>query len=76
MNAERVKSKLPSLLVDKSTTERESWNGLMRNRYRLNKFRRRHPEKFNSLTNRVLADLAELEKAINECATTSEKHFK
>jgi hypothetical protein len=71
LNAERVKSKLPSLLVENSTTERKSWNSLMRNRYRLNRFRRRHPEKFNSLTNRVLADLAELEKAINECETTN-----
>jgi hypothetical protein len=38
----------------------------MRSRYRLTRFKKRRPEKFNILTNRVLVDLAGLEKAINE----------
>ncbi|MGO8806611.1 MAG: hypothetical protein ACLQO7_08440 [Candidatus Bathyarchaeia archaeon] len=66
VNADRVKRKLPSLLIDGNTTEKKSWNSLMRYRYRLSQFKRRNPEKFNSLTNRVLTDLANLEKAVNE----------
>ncbi len=37
----------------------------MRYRYRLIRFKKRHPDKFNTLANRVLADLADLEKAVN-----------
>ncbi len=66
VNADRVKRKLPILLVECSTTRKKSWNSLMRYRYRFARFKKRHPEKFNSLTNRVLADLADLEKAVNE----------
>jgi hypothetical protein len=66
LNADRVKRKLPSLLVDDNTTEKKSWNSLMRYRYRFSRFKKRYPEKFNSLINRVLADLADLEKAVND----------
>ena len=66
VNADRVKRKLPSLLVDGSTTGKKSWNSLMRYRYQFAQFKRRHPEKFNSLTNRILLDLIDLEKAVNE----------
>lgn len=38
--------------------------------YHFEQFKRRNPEKFNSLTNSVLADLAEFEKAVN---TTDKK---
>jgi hypothetical protein len=53
------------LLVDGSTTSKKSWNSLMRYRYRFTQFKKLHPDKFNSLANRVLADLVELEKAVN-----------
>jgi hypothetical protein len=66
VNADRVKRKLPSLLIDSSTTEKESWNNLMRYRYRLAQFKRQQPKKFNSITNRILLDLVDLEKAVNE----------
>jgi len=66
LNADRVKRKLPSLLVDSSTTKKKSWNSLMRYRYRFAQFKKRHPEKFNSVTNRILLDLTDLEKAVNE----------
>jgi hypothetical protein len=72
VNADRVKRKLPSLLVDGSTTEKKSWNSLMRYRYRFIQLKKRHPDKFNTLANRVLADLADLEKAVNEGETTKE----
>ena len=66
MNADRIKRKLPSLLVDGSTTEKKSWNSLMCYRYRFTQFKKRQPEKFNSITNRILSDLTDLEKAVNE----------
>ena len=65
MNADRVKRKLPSLLVDDSTTKKKNWNSLMRYRYRFTQFKKRQPEKFNSITNHILADLEEFEKAVN-----------
>ena len=66
VNADRVKRKLPSLLVEGSTTEKKSWNSLMRCRYRFIQFKKQHPEKFNSITNRILLDLNDLDKAVNE----------
>jgi hypothetical protein len=66
LNADRVKRKLPSLLVDRSTTKKSSWNSLTRDRYRFAQFKKRQPEKFNSITNRILLDLTYLEKAANE----------
>lgn len=66
VDADRVKRKLPSLLVgDCSTNNKESWNAFMRCRYRLGQFKKQHPEKFNSLVNRVIADLSELDKAVS-----------
>ena len=66
VNADRVKRKLPSLLVDGSTTEKESWNSLMRYRYRFTQLKRQQPKKFNSITNRILQDVMDLDKAVNQ----------
>jgi hypothetical protein len=66
LNADRIKRKLPSLLVDGSTTEKKSWNSLMRYRYRFIQFKKLQPEKFNFVTNRIILDLTDLEKAVNE----------
>jgi hypothetical protein len=57
--------KLPSLLVDGSTTKRKGWNSLMRYRYRFEQFKKKYPEKCNTLTNKLIADLTELEKAVS-----------
>ena len=74
VNADRVKRKLPSLLVDGSTTKKKSWNSLMRYRYRFTMFKKRQPEKFNAITNRILLDLADLEKAVNESNDNIRRH--
>jgi hypothetical protein len=71
VNADRVKRKLPSLLIDGSTTKREDWNSLMRYRYRFTRFKKWQPEKYNSITNRIFADLMDLEKAVNEANNES-----
>jgi hypothetical protein len=62
---DRVKRKLPSLLVDESTTKKKSWNSLMRYRYRFAQFKKLQPGKFNSIINRIVFDLADLEEAVN-----------
>jgi hypothetical protein len=74
VNADRIKRKLPSLLVEGSTTGKKSWNSLMRYRYRFIKFKKRQPEKFNFITNRILLDLADLEKAVNESNNSGRRH--
>ena len=65
VNADRVKRKLPSLLLDGSTNTKKGWKAFMRSRYRFDRFKKKHPEKFNTLTNKLVADLAELEKECN-----------
>jgi hypothetical protein len=42
----------------------------MRYRYRFIQFKKRQPEKFNFITNRILLDLTNLEKAIKESNDT------
>jgi hypothetical protein len=74
VNADRVKRKLPSLLVDGSTTQKKSWNSLMRYRYRVTQFKKREPEKFTSITNRILLDLTDLEKAVNRSNDSCRHH--
>jgi hypothetical protein len=66
VNAERVERKLPNLLIEDSTTKKKNWNILLRYRYRFTKFKKRQPEKFNSITNRIILELTDLEKAVNE----------
>ena len=60
VNAERVKRKLPSLLVDDCSNRRKKgWNKFMRTRARLSKFKTHNPEKYNTLVNKAIADLSE-----------------
>ncbi len=67
VNADRVKRKLPSLLVDDcSSRHKKGWDEFIRTRRRLSSFKKRNPEKFNTLTNKVIADLSELEKAVSK----------
>jgi hypothetical protein len=70
VNADRVKRKIPSLLVDGSTTKKKNWNSLMRYRYRFTQFKKRQPEKFDSIANRIILDLTDLEKAVKESNDT------
>ena len=37
----------------------------MRYRYRYSRFKKKNPERYNTLTNKVIADLIELEKAVS-----------
>jgi hypothetical protein len=44
---------------------KKAWNAFMRPRYHLEQFKKKNPEKFTTLTNKVIADLTELEKAVS-----------
>ncbi|MGA3061046.1 MAG: hypothetical protein ABSD92_11850 [Candidatus Bathyarchaeia archaeon] len=73
VNADRVKRKLPSLLAGNCSNRKnkKGWNTFMRYRYRLEQFKKRNPEKYNTLTNKVVADLTEFEKVISNNNTVS-----
>ena len=66
VNADRVKRKLPCLLVDDSTTKKKGWNSLMRYRYRYSRLKKKNLERYNILTHRIITDLTELEKAVSD----------
>jgi hypothetical protein len=65
VNADRVKRKLPSLLLDGSTNNKKGWKAFMKSRYRYNRFKTKNPERCDTLTNKIIADLTELEKAVS-----------
>ena len=65
VNVNRVKEKLPGLLVDGKTTKRKRWNAFMQSRYRLQQFQRLKPERFNSLTNKLVMILEEFKNEID-----------
>jgi hypothetical protein len=54
------------LLLDGNTNNKNGWKAFMRSRYRYDRFKKKNPEKFNTLTNKVIADLNELEKAVSD----------
>jgi hypothetical protein len=62
VDADRVNCKLPSLFVDDcSSRNKKSWRAFMRSRYLFEQFKKHNPAKFNTLVNRIIADLSELE---------------
>ena len=64
VNVDRVKHKLPFMLCDGDTSEREHNNAFMRNRYRLQQFIKRNPDRFNTLTNELVLVLEKIEKEL------------
>jgi hypothetical protein len=68
VNADRVKRKLPSLHCDGETGKRSHKNNdkFMRYRYRLEQFKKRNPERFNTLLNRLIVTLKEIEQEIKK----------
>jgi hypothetical protein len=65
VDVDSVVRKLPSLFVGNcSSRNKMGWRAFMRSRYRFKQFIKHNPEKFNTLVNRVIFDLSELEKAV------------
>jgi len=44
---------------------KKGWNRFMRTRRKVSKFKTDNPERFNTLTNKIIADLNDLEKAVS-----------
>ena len=64
VNVDRVKRKLPCLLCDGDTDKRENNNEFMRNRYRLQQFIKRNPERFSTLVNELVTILEKIDTEI------------
>ena len=64
VNVDRVKHKLPSILCDGPTTKRKNNNEFMRNRYRLQQFIKRNPDRFNTLVNDLVYVLKKIENEL------------
>jgi hypothetical protein len=65
VDADRVKKKLPSLLVANcSRRNKKGWNDYRKVTYRISKLKRKKPSKYDSIINKVVAALNEAEKAI------------
>ena len=45
----------------------------MRYRYRFEQFKKRQPEKFNTLTNKIIANLTEIEKTVDSLNIINKK---
>ena len=65
VNVDRVRRKLPSLLVDGDTSKRKHNKEFMRNRYGLQHFQRRNPKRFSNLTNQLMVILEEIDRKIS-----------
>lgn len=66
VDAAQAKKKLPSLLVGNcSSRNKQGWKEYMRTRYRISSLKANNPKKYEALTNRFIAVLNDIEKAIN-----------
>ena len=64
MSADRVKRKLPGMLCDGETESQANDAKFMRKRYRLAQMQKRKPQRFDSLTNRLIMVLEEFDREI------------
>ena len=53
------------MLVEGNAAEQKNFKAFFRERYRLQQFERKNPEKFNGLTSKIIVDLSEPERAVN-----------
>ena len=66
VNASRVKRKLPSLLINGETTSKKHWAERNRISYRLSQFRKRNPQKYDTIVNTLIMAIESFEKALCE----------
>jgi hypothetical protein len=64
VNVDRIKRKLPCLLCDGDTGNKANNNAFMRNRYRLQQFKKSKPQRFNTLAHKLFSVLEEIEAEI------------
>jgi hypothetical protein len=66
LNADRVKKKIPALLIDGNSSEKNNFNKFMRLRYGFYQFQKRKPERCSDLTNRLMNVLEEIGREIKK----------
>jgi hypothetical protein len=66
LNADRVKKKIPALLIDGNSSEKNNFNKFMRLRYGFYQFQKRKPERCSDLTNRLMNVLEEIDREIKK----------
>jgi len=66
VNANRVKQKLPGLLVNGKTSKKKNHSDFYKKRYRLQQLNKRNPEKSDTLLNKLCAVLVEIEEAAEQ----------
>jgi hypothetical protein len=64
VNVDRVKRKLPCLLLDGDTGKRKNNNEFMRNRYRLQQLMKRKSKRTNFLINELVLVLEKIDKEL------------
>jgi hypothetical protein len=66
LNTDRVKKKIPALLIDGNSSEKANFNKFMRLRYGYAQFQKRNPQKCRNLTNELMGVLKEIDKEIQK----------
>lgn len=66
VNANRVKQKLPGLLVNGDTSKAKNQNAFHKQRYRLQQLNKRNREKSDTLLNKLCAVLVEIEETAEQ----------
>jgi len=66
LNVNRVKKKIPALLIDGNSSEKNNFNKFMRLRYGFYQFQKRKPKRCSDLTNKLICVLEEIDKEIKK----------
>jgi hypothetical protein len=66
LNVNRVKKKIPALLIDGESSQKTNYNKFMRLRYGFGQFQKRKPERCSDLTNRLMNVLEEIDREIQK----------
>ncbi len=69
MNVDRVKKKIPALLIDGNSSEKANFNKFMRLRYGYAQFQKRKPDRCSDLTNRLMNVLEEIDREIQKAVS-------
>ena len=64
VNADRVKRKLASLLVDGATTDKKQWAERAKISYRLTQLRKRNPQRYCALNNKLIMALEDFKHEV------------
>ena len=71
LNTNRVKKKIPALLIDGDSSQKANDNKFMRLRYGFTQFQKRNPQRCSDLTNKLIKVLKEIDEEIKETVSES-----